>query len=185
MCLATLAVVGAVTSAVGTVSSSIASSNAADYQATVAGNNAKAARDNSEYAIAAGEKKAEAQSLKGAAAGGRIKTAQAANGVNVNTGSAVDVQEGQREAAGLDTATVMDNASLQAYGYRTAADNFEGEKSLKEAESENDLTAGGLKAAGGLLSSASSLGMKWSPSTGDSTFQGNPWGAESGNVPTL
>ena len=43
------------------------------------------------------------------------KTAQAANNIDVNTGSAVDVRASEREADVLDTATVLSNAELEAY----------------------------------------------------------------------
>lgn len=165
MCFATAALaagaIGGATSAAGSVEQGQAVSNAASYQAQVASNNAIIAGQNADYATAAGRAQAEAQSLKGAATAGRIKATQAASGVNVNSGSAVDVQTGQREASQLDTETVMNNAQLQAYGYRTQQTNFQAQQGLEQMEAEQAPIGADLGATGGLLSSASGLGLKW------------------------
>lgn len=163
MCFATLAlgagVLGAGTSALGTLESGAATSNAASYAATVAANNAIIAQQNAKYASAAGEAQAQAVSLKGAATQGKIKTAQAASGVDVNSGSNVDVQKSQRELSQLDTETTLNNAELQAYGYRTQATNYQAQAGLETAEAEQAPIGAALAAGGGLLSSASSLGF--------------------------
>ncbi len=104
---------------------------------------------------------AENQGRKGAARSGALKVAQASNGVDVNTGSAVDVQTGERETNQLDTETVFSNSELHAYGYRTQGDNFEAESKLDQAKADNAVPAAALSATGGLLSSASSVGAKW------------------------
>lgn len=165
MCFATMALVagvaGAGMTAAGTLSSGFAASNAASYQAQVARNNAQIAQQNADYAIAAGQAKASTESLKGAAIGGKIKAAQAASGVDVNTGSAVDVQMSQREQEKLDTETTLHNSQLTAYGYRTQATNFEAESKLDEMKADSAKTGAILGATGSLLGSASSLGFKW------------------------
>lgn len=136
-------------------------SNEANYRAQVANNNAMIANRNADYAIAAGGAKTEAEARKGAAQAGRIKAAQAASGIDINTGSAVDVQAGQREINKLDTETIASNAQLEAYGYRTNAQNFKTESQLDEAEAGYAKTGSELKAAAGLLGSASATGSKW------------------------
>lgn len=165
MCFATAALVagavGAATTAVGTVEAGQAASNSAAYQAQVSRNNAAIAQQNADYAIAAGQAKTAAQSLKGAAVGGKIKAAQASSGVDVNTGSSVAVQESSREQEKLDTETVMSNAELQAYGYRTQATGFTAESELQDLTAKQAPIGADIGAAGSLLSSASSLGFKW------------------------
>lgn len=145
--LPALAIAGAGISAVGSIESGL-------YAGQVAKNNSTIATQNANYAREAGSEQATAQSIKGAAEGARIKTAQAANGVDVNSGSAVDVQEGQRETSRLDAETVLNNADLSAYGYTTQANNF-------DAQSQQDVAGGIFDAAGTLLGSASSIGGKW------------------------
>ncbi len=124
------------------------------YQGQVGRNNAIIATQNADYARAAGSEQAAISSMKGAAKGAAIKTSQAANGIDVNTGSAVDVQASQRMTDQLDAETVLNNAELQAYGYTTQATNF-------QAQAQQDETAGFYGAASGLLGSASSIGGRW------------------------
>lgn len=138
-----------------------AQANAADYQAQVAENNATVMRQNEAYASAAGSAAATTQSLKSAAVGGRIKASQAANNIDVNSGSAVNVQKSQREAGELDTATTENNALLQAYGYKTQATNYEAEAGLEKSEADNAWIGGVTGSAGSLIGDASALGFKW------------------------
>lgn len=176
-----LAVAGAAISAVGTISSAEASANSAHYGAAVARNNAIVANQNSDYAIASGLQKAETEGLKGASTLGKIKAGQAANNVDVNTGSANDVQVGSREASELDSETVLNNAQLSAFGYRSQATGFEAESKLKDSEADSDITSGFLKAGGGLLGSASSLPGGWSGGGGTVDVPGwNPVAGVSG-----
>ena len=161
-------IAGAGISAVGMVEQGQATANAANYNAQVARNNALIAGQNAEYATNAGLEKADIAARKGAAAGGRIKAAQAASGIDVNTGSAVDVQEGQRETSKLDAETVLNNAQLEAYGYRTQATGFTAQAGLDTAQAEQAPIGADIGATGSLLSNASSLGFKWT-SAGNAT----------------
>lgn len=155
MCLATLATIGAVVGAAGTLESGL-------YQSQVAANNAKTSEQNAVYAAQAGEQQAAATSLKGAAQDAQIKAGIAANGVDVNTGSALDVQVGERETNKLNAEDVLNNADLQAYGYRTQAAN-------DNAQSQQDVIGAVASSAGTLLGSASSIGGKWSAPSDDSS----------------
>lgn len=169
-------IAGAGISAYGTAEAGQAQSNAANYNAQVAANNATIANQNAAYSVAAGQQGAANQSLKNAATSGKIKASQAASGVDVNTGSAVDVQKSQRETGQLDSETVLNNAELQAYGYRSQAAGFEATAGLETEEAEQAPIGADLSAAGGLLGSASSLGLKWSQLGGTpaSTTPGAP-----------
>ena len=160
-----LGVAGAATQGIGMIAGGKSKAAAANYQAQVANNNAVIAEQNAEYAINAGLTKAGNVSMKGAATGAKIKTAQAASGLDVNTGSAVEVQASQRELDKLDAETVLHNASLDAYGYRTQATNFEAQAGLHDMEADQAEPAGYLGAAGSMLSNVSSLGFKWQSGT--------------------
>ena len=129
-----LAIAGAGISAIGTVEQGQATANASAYQAQVAQNNAIIAEQNATYASNAGLTQAAATSMKGAAAGGKVKAAQAASGIDVNTGSAVNVQASERETNVLNSETVLNNAELQAYGYRAAATGYKATAGLEEEE---------------------------------------------------
>lgn len=101
-----LELIGAGTSAIGTIESGQATANAAPGRAKYA----IIAQQNATYAEQAGQVQAAATSLKGAAEGAKVKTAQAANNVDVNIGSAVNVQASERETNVLNTDTVLNNA---------------------------------------------------------------------------
>lgn len=164
-----LAVAGAGISAVSTISQGIATRNAANYQAAVAANNATIAEQNAVRAEQAGYAAAENESRKGASQFAKVRAAQAASGIDVNTGSAVDVQAGERETNQLNTETVFQNDLMKAYGYRVNKENFQAEQGLEQAKADQAVPASVLSATGSLLSNASGLGGKWG---GNSSWSG-------------
>lgn len=153
--------IGAGVQAYGQVEQGQAQANAANYQAEVARNNAVIANQGADYAISAGQAQSANVSRRGAANIGKIKTAQAASGVDVNSGSAAAVQEGARETNKLDTETVLNNSELQAYGYRSNATSYTAQAGLDTLQAEQAPIGADLAAAGGFLGNASSLGTKW------------------------
>ena len=154
-------IAGAGISAYGALYQGAATKEAASYQAAVAANNQIIANQNAQYAIQAGQQQAEAVSLKGAAQIAKVKAGLAANNIDVNTGSAKNVEVSQAETSQLDTETVLNNAELQAYGYRSQATNFTAQAGLEQTQAEEAPIGAGLAAGGGLLSSASSVGTNW------------------------
>ena len=168
--LSTLAAVagtaGAVTSGAGALYQGLSTSSMAAYQARVEQNNATIANQNANYAVQAGQAQAQTQSMEGAANVGAIKTSIAANNVDVNTGSAAKVVEGAREVNQLSTETTLNNAELQAYGYRAAATGYQAEAGLYQAEEGQAILGGELGGLGSLLSGASGVGFKWGQPTG-------------------
>ncbi len=148
--------------AVGAIQSASAQSDAAKYQAQVSANNAIIANQNAAYATQAGEQAATVEGLKSAASAGAVRTGIAGNGIDVNTGSAADVQAQQRQAGLLDTETVRQNAAMQNYGFRTQSTGFTAESQLQRARAAQATTAGDIGAAGSLLGGASSVASKWS-----------------------
>lgn len=159
-------IVGAGVSATGAIASGEATKTAAEYQAQIAANNAIIENQNAAYAVEAGQTQAAASSMKNAATLGKIKTSQAANNIDVNTGSEADVQASQRETGDLDAETVLNNAELTAYGYRTQATSDTAQSGLYNLEGETALTGSELSAGGTLLSNASNLGFKWTGAGG-------------------
>lgn len=151
----------AIVGAVGSIAAGQARANAANYSAQVARNNSTIMKQNSDYALASGNAQVESVSRKNAVRLGQIKAAQAASGVDVNTGSAADVQESQREIGKLDAETTANNASLEAYGYRAKAMNYDATSDLKDAEADSARVGSYFDTAGGLLASASGIAGKW------------------------
>lgn len=168
-----LGLIGAATSAGGAIMGGEATSQAASYQAQVARNNATIAQQNATYSEEAGQQQAQVESLKGAAQAGQLKASQAANNVDVNSGSAIDVQQSQREQSQLDTETTENNALLKAYGYRTEATSDTAQAQLDQTEAAEAPIGAAIGATGGLLSSASSIGMKWTGGLGGTGSSGS------------
>lgn len=156
MCIATLATIGTIVSAAGTAASGL-------YAAGVANNNAKIAEQNKQYALQAGQVEALETGVKGAQKEARLKTAIAANGVDVNTGSSVDVMASQKTADVLDVSRVLHEADLSAYGYQTQKQNF-------QAQAGQDILGAITGTASTLAEGASSLNFDW-------TKPSNSWSA--------
>lgn len=166
MCFATLGIIGAGVSAVSSIAGGLAQAGEANYQAKIAENNAQIAKQNSINATEAGQEEAQQASLKGAAVAGQVRAAEAANGVDANSGSNVDVQVSQRAESKLDTDTVMNNALLKSYGYRTQETSFLDQAAADKAEASSAPIMGAIGAVGSFFSNASSIGMKFGGSQG-------------------
>lgn len=133
----------------------------ARYQAEVAKNNATIAAQNAAYATKAGEAKATDASLRTRAAVGNAVASAAAQGVDVNSGSAADAVVTEREVGKLNTERVVQNAALEAYGYRTQQSNFLAQAGLYNMEASQASAAALPSAFGTLFNGASSLGRNW------------------------
>lgn len=153
--------VTAVVGAVGDVLGGQSQASAAKYNAAVAQMNKKAALTNATMVGEAGSEQAAIQSQKTRAEVGGIKANQAAGGVSVNSGSAVDTRVSAQELGKLDALTIRSNAAKEAYGYQTQAASFEAESQLDKAEASHDLEAGWIKGAGTLLGGAEEAGASW------------------------
>ena len=150
--------IGGLTSAVGAISSGQAASRNASYQAQIAQMNAKVATQNSAYEIQLGEQKSMAQQLKSRAAIGATVAAQGANNLDVNSGSNLQVQAGEAELGKLDALTIRNDASRQAYNFKTQAVSDSAQAALFQSESSQDALSGYIGAAGSLLSTAGTVG---------------------------
>lgn len=157
-----VAAAGTAVSVVGQQNAAEAQSKNAAYQAQVAQNNATIAAQNAEYTTQAGQEKAMEASLKAREKEGAVTTALAANGLDVNSGSASDVQKTQKESDTLGTQQIVDTAALQAYGYRSQGVNFSASSGLQTAEAGQATAAGDIASTGGLLAGASGVGLNYS-----------------------
>jgi len=162
MTVAAIAVAAsAVVGAAGAARAGDASQKQGEFQAQVSRNNAIIAEQNADYAVRAGQAKAAQESMQGAAKIGRIRAAIGASGVDVNTGSAADVQESQAVQSSLDVETIMHNAQLEAYGYRTQGKSFEAQAILDKAAGDEAKSAGNIAALGTLIGGAGSAAATW------------------------
>lgn len=142
-----LGVVGAGVQAMGSIQEG-------NYRAQVAENNAKIAGYNAQLATESGEIEASNQGLKTRAQIGEQKAAQGASGVDVNSGSAVDVRVASDILGMTDALTIKSNAAKQAYGFLT-------QQTSLLAEAQQDRTAGKIGAFSSLISGAASVTGEW------------------------
>lgn len=170
-------VAGAATGAVGAISSANAASSAATYNSEVAAQNQTIANNNATYASQAGEQQAAISEQKTRAQVGSIKAGQAAGGIDVNSGSAVDVQSSAAQLGELNAITIRSNAARTAYGYQTQAAGYGDQSALDTMEAQNSQTAGEIGASStilGGLSSASSNWSKYQTQAGNTMTAGTP-----------
>ena len=153
MCVATLAIAGAVAGAAGSIMGGISQANAAHYQAQVAANNALIEKQNAAYAASAGSAKTEQAGFQARAQLAQVRAGEAANGLDVNSGTPADVQESEHEIGDLNTHTVANNSALQVYGYQTQAVNYQAQSAADEAQVGGDIAGGVLGGIGKLAGS--------------------------------
>lgn len=109
--------IGIGTKALGGVAGIIGGNQQYEYQKQIIKNNIRTAHFNALMAQQTGEAKSTAQGLKGRAAYGAITADQAASGVDINTGSSVDVRSSAARLAQLDSMTIKSDAARDVYAY--------------------------------------------------------------------
>lgn len=135
-------------SVLGAGASAFSSVSQGDYQAQVASNNAAIARQNETNAYATGAQQEQQNAFKTRAEIGQQKAGQASNGLDVNSGSALDVRAGTSAIGQLSGLTIANNAARRAYGYQSESDT-------DEAQSALDRQEGNFGAVSSLVSGAS------------------------------
>lgn len=160
---------GVVFNAVGDILGGFSEAGQLNAKAQIARNNAIIARQNASGALGAGEVRAEAQGLKNRAQQGAIKAGQAASGVDVNAGSAVDVRQSAAMLGAHDMMMIRSNAARQAYGYELEGLGQEQQSKLYRKGAKIAPWEGGFNAVGSLLGGASKLSemsKAWEQSAG-------------------
>jgi len=132
-----------------------------NYKAAVAHNNAIIAERNAQAAREAGGVKGQINDLKTKSLIANQLVTQAASGIDVNTGTNVDVRNSTHDIGRLDTLTIIANAGKEAVGYLTQAANFTAEGQLDTMAAENAKEAGNINAISSLLGGASSVSDKY------------------------
>lgn len=163
--LATAALVasaaGAAISAYGAYQQGQALKAQGTYQAAVLRNNKILADRAAADAVARGKSEASKREQQGRALIGRQRAVLASNGVDVNSGSAVDIQADTEANTKLDADMIRANAEREALGYRTQGMNFDASASLATLRGDQAGANSLLSAGGTLLSGAGSVASKW------------------------
>jgi hypothetical protein len=140
--------VGAGINAASQLFSGIMTSESDQYNAAIAENNAILAKKDATWTMQSGEASATNEGMKTRALVGREKASQGASGVDVNSGSAVEVRAGTSSIGMLDAMTIRSNAARQSYGYTVQAVNDTAQANLDKSASTGALIGGALAAAG-------------------------------------
>jgi len=154
-----------------------AKADAYKYQSSMAWQNAAIAKQNQKYALDIGEQQAEKAGIAGAAQAGQIKAAQGASGVDVNSGSAKQVQDSQHLVSQMDMATIREKAAKTAYDFSVQATNYENQAKGYSKAASNARTEGILGAVSSFIGTVGSVSSKW--------IQGNQlgmWGKGGSNL---
>lgn len=161
----------------GQIKQGDAASQAAAYNAQVAANNAKLATKNASIIAEEGEQQTAQAQQQTKAKVGAILANQGASGVDVNSGSAVDVRSSAAELGELSAINIRSNAVRQAYGQQVQAAGDTGQSQLDKSESGSDAVGGFLKGGSTLLSGGADAYTKFAGSkdfTTDDLSTGQP-----------
>lgn len=153
--------VGGLTSAFGSLFGGAGQQAAYNYKAQVALNNKKIAEQNARYALQAGENEALISGMKTRAQLGTTLARQGASGLDVNSGSAVDVRESEAEIGSFNQMMIRANAARTSYGYKTQAMNFQAEAVSDKMAGENAMTAGEIGGLSSLIGGGTAVADKW------------------------
>lgn len=170
--LAATAISGAV-SAYGSASSGAAQKQAFQYQAGVAQMNAQIAKQNADYAIAAGEVTAQESGMKTRYQIGTTIAQQGAGGLAVGSGSNARVVDSEWLIGQQDESIIRSNAARQAYGYEIQGANATAQGVVDTMAGTNAQTAGNISAFGSILGAAGSVSSKWLAADAAGAFGGS------------
>jgi len=152
---------GGVTSAVGNWFGGESQGAMYDYRAGIALMNKQIAEQNANYAINAGEIKAEQAGMKARYEIGQQIAGGGASGLDVRSGSKAAVTAGMYKVAQQDLGIIRTNAAKEAYGYEVEAASDQAESELDKYAAKTSRTSGQIAAIGSLLGAAGSVSSKW------------------------
>ena len=137
--------------ALGSIEQSKASAASAGYNAQVAQQNAQIATQNASFAGSQGQQEVAASGAQTKARIAATLANQGASGVDVNTGSDVNVRESEAKLGMLDALTIRSNAAKSAYGYQTQSVSDTGQAALLKSQQGSDILGGYLSGASNVL----------------------------------
>lgn len=152
---------GGIMGAFGANTKADAESAAYQYKAQVARNNAIIAERNAAAATETGGVVAQSNDLKTRNLIATQLVTQAASGLDVNTGTNVNVRQSAADLGRLDTLTIINNAAKQSAGFRQQAAGFTAEAALDESGAKYARDAGDINIATSLLGGATGVADKW------------------------
>lgn len=138
-----------------------AQSASAAYQAQVAKMNEKIAKQNANITMQSGLDEQYHKGMETRALIGTQKAAQAANGIDVTTGSAKGVRDSTYILGRMDEMTIMRNASHKADAYMAQAANYSADAELYNFQAKSADSAKDYAMLSTLIGGATSFASKW------------------------
>ncbi len=153
-----LALAAAAVMAVGQGVSALQSAAQSRYQARVADRNANLENESAQQAMANTRQEALAHYRQVAQLKGQQRAAQAANGVSVDFGSAVDVADDTQMLAREDTRRIYDRGYQESRGFEINSANFRSQANASRQAATGALVKGAFDVASTALSASSQYG---------------------------
>lgn len=163
---AVVGILGTGLQVVGGLQQAKAAEAQARYQAAIAHNNQIIANRNADDSRKRGEEAAQEQLRKTSALQGRQRAVMAAFGLDIASGSPLDVLEDTASYGTLDALTIKNNAERQAIGYSAQAMNFEAEGNMANMRASSIRSAAPIQAFSTALGGFQSVASNWYRSAG-------------------
>lgn len=109
----------------------------ASYSSSMLGVNASLARKQAEDAVSRGESSAMRAKVAARSMVGSQRAALAAQGIDIGSGSALDVQTNTAALAEIDIMTIRNNAAREAWGFNVQAADYGAKASLTKMAGKN------------------------------------------------
>jgi len=164
--------------AAGSLIGGFSQAASARSQAKVAQANAVAANSQATASIDQGYLSAQRDYQEGAQKLGSQRAQMAANGVAIDSGSALDVQQATGRNTGLNVGSDLYDANVKAVGYRNQTTSYMNDARAARAQASNAIVGG---VAGAALTAGSAFASKWddmfASGSGGGAFKGFTNGA--------
>jgi hypothetical protein len=133
-----------------------------NYQAGIARVNQSVQEQNAKFAADSGEIEGVQTGMKHKALLGKIVAQQGASGIDVNSGTNLDVYAGAQTIARMDQANVARNAMQKTRAYQSAAWSEGEQANMYDIAAKNAKKEGKIGILSSIVGGASSVSSKWS-----------------------
>jgi hypothetical protein len=155
-------VASGVMAAGGAIKQGQAAKQQANYQSAVDRNNATIAGWQADDATKRGQIEEQRQRLATSRLAGAQRAGMASNGIEIGSGSPLDVLTDTAMLGELDALTIRSNAEREAYGARVQGSNLMAQSSLTRMAGRNAQQASYISAGGSLLSTVGTAADRYS-----------------------
>lgn len=163
---------GAFTQAAGATAAGQAQQQTDRFLSQQALYNSQVALQNAALAREQGEAQTMNYGLGASARMGQIKASQASSGLDINSGSALQVQKSQQLVSDIDMDRIRSNAAKTAYNFDVEAVQDRNQAQLYTMAGANAAQAGQISANASLISGAGSVASKWFQAQQSGLFAG-------------